>query len=309
MNAAATTSHAGTQCIKIGAAENLQLSLVSDPPGLVETLGSDKVRVCIHAGPPVFAICRHGKQTHRGTTIYGDVDIIPPSTTAAWELQGNDVDLVITLHQQLLRNVVQDSGKDSRYVEVRSRFQVRDPQIERIGWALKAEMENGFPSGRLYMDSLASALAARIVGSHSSLSRPATAYKGGISRHKLREVLSFMEDNLSLDISLRQIACVAGLSISHFKTLFRQSVGLAPHQYLLRRRIERATELLRQKKLPIAQIASQTGFCHQSHLARHMRRILGRSPSQIRADTGTLAINLTPFFLDKRMSNKVCSLL
>lgn len=285
MNTPAATAHSVRQSIKIGAVENLRLTLLSDPPGLVESQASDKVHVCIHAGPPVFAICNHGKEKHRGTTIYGDIDIIPPGTPASWELNGPDVDLILTLHQQLLTSAVQDSGKDPRYFEVRSRFQARDQQIEHLGWALKAEMESGFPSGRLYMDTLASALAARIVVSHSSLSHTSNGngYKGGISRHKLRELLSFMEDNLSQDISLRQIAQVAGLSLSHFKTLFRQSLGMSPHQYLLRRRIDRATTLLLQSKFPISQIASETGFCHQSHLARHMRRIVGVSPRQIRA--------------------------
>ena len=281
------------QSIKIGAVENLRLTLLSDPPGLVEAQASDKVHVCIHAGPPVFAICRHGKEQHRGTTIYGDIDIIPPGTPASWELNGPDVDLILTLNQQLLRSAVQDSGEDPRYLEVRSRFQVRDPQIEHLGWALKAEMETGFPSGRLYLDSLASDLADRIVASHSSLSHTSNGngYKGGISRRKLRELLCFMEDNLSRDISLRQIAQVAGLSLSHFKTLFRQSLGMSPHRYLLRRRIDRATTLLLQSKLPISQIASETGFCHQSHLARHMRRITGLSPHQIRTNTSTLQVN------------------
>jgi AraC family transcriptional regulator len=296
MNARASTLYSGRQWIKIGAAEGLQLSLLADPPGLVESLASDKVRVCIHAGPPVLALCRHGKEHHRGTTIYGDVDIIPPSTPASWELKGTDVDLILSLDQGLLGKVVQDSGKDARYLQVRSRFQVRDPQIEHIGWALKAEMENGFPSGRLYIDSLAWGLAARIVGSHSSLSQPTNGHKGGIPRRKLRDVLSFMEDNLSQDISLRHIAGVAGLSVSHFKTLFHRSLGISPHQYLLRCRIDRATVLLRQTKLPIAQIASETGFCHQSHLARHMRRITGSAPSQIRANTGTSHVH---YLLDR----------
>lgn len=273
--------------VKIGAIENLRITLLSDPPGLVESPASDSVHICIHVGPPVFAACRHGAHQHRGTIIYGDVDIIPPNTPAAWELHGTDTDLIIKLNQNLIRSVVRDSGRDLRFLEIRSRFQWRDPQIEHIAWALKAEMENGFPSGRLYTDSLATALASRIVGSHSSMSRGFCAdtnhLAGGISSWRLREVLSFMEDNLAQDLSLSQVADVAGLSASHFKTLFRRSLGVSPHRYLIRRRIERAAVLLRERKLSIAEIALETGFCHQSHLARHMRRILGVSPRQVRS--------------------------
>jgi len=95
-------------------------------------------------------------------------------------------------------------------------------------------------------------------------------------------VLSYIEDNVGEDISLSEIAAVSGLSVSHFKRLFRESVGLPVHQYLIRRRLERAKELLAEGKLSISQIAIETGFAHQSHLARHMRRVFGISPRTLR---------------------------
>jgi AraC family transcriptional regulator len=214
--------------------------------------------------------------------IHGDVDIIPSSTGAAWELKGTDIDLVIGVSPSLLREVVMDSGRDPHRLEVRSRFQMRDRHIEHIGWALKAEMESGYPCGRLYLDSLATALAARLLESHSSFSGTIEGRSGRMSPGTLRNVLSFIEENLSGELSLRDAAQVAGLSVSHFKALFRESVGQPVHRYLIRRRIERAAELLRARTLPIGEVALEVGFCHQSHLAMHMRRILGVSPRQIR---------------------------
>ena len=76
-------------------------------------------------------------------------------------------------------------------------------------------------------------------------------------------------------------AQAAGIGLSQFKSLFKQSVGLAPHQYLLRRRVERARELLERERLPIAEAAAATGFAHQSHLARNMRRLIGVTPRQL----------------------------
>lgn len=214
--------------------------------------------------------------------IYGDVDIIPPYTAASWELKGTDIDLVIGIRQEVLRNILMDSGKDPRRLEIRSRFQARDTQIEHIGWALKAEMENGYPCGRLYLDSLTTALAARIVGGHSSFSPRSNGHNGKMSNGKLREVLSFIEENISQDLALQQLADVAGLSVSHFKVLFRRSMGSSAHQYLIRRRVEQASDLLREGRLPIGQVALETGFCHQSHLSMHMRRMLGVSPREVR---------------------------
>ena len=56
------------------------------------------------------------------------------------------------------------------------------------------------------------------------------------------------------------------------------------HQYVIQRRVDRAKALLRDSRLPIAQVAAEAGFAHQSHLARHLRRIAGVSPSQLRQD-------------------------
>lgn len=267
----------------IGATENLRLSLISDEPGLVEFLGSPRVVISLHVGPSVSVDCRRNGHRHRGTTIHGDLEIIPPNVGGVWELKSRDTALVIGLKRRLLERVVQESGGDLSKLEVLNRFQARDSQIEHIGWALKAEMESGYPSGRCYMDALATGLAARMVRNHSSLARASRAVKSVIPGRKLKTILGFIEDNLGRDLGLDEIARAAGLSVSHFKTLFRKSLGMPPHQYLIRRRVERAAMQLRHSDLPIGQVALENGFCHQSHLALHTRRVLGVTPQEIRA--------------------------
>ncbi|HYL63208.1 MAG TPA: AraC family transcriptional regulator [Candidatus Methylomirabilis sp.] len=266
----------------IGSTENLRLSLISDAPGLVEFSGSPRVIVSLHVGPSVVSDCRRGGERHCGTMIHGDIEIIPPNLGGAWEIQSRDTALVFGLKLGLLHSVVEEAGGDPAKLRVRNRFRARDAQIEHIGWALKAEMEDGYPCGRLYTDSLATALAARVVQNYSSLSRPARSGRVSLPPQKLRFILAFIEDNLCRDIGLSEIAQAAGLSVSHFKSLFRKSVGVPPHQYLIRRRVERAAHQLRREKTPIGQIALENGFCHQSHLAMHTRRVLGVTPQELR---------------------------
>jgi AraC family transcriptional regulator len=266
----------------IGATENLRLNLISDQPGLVEFLGSPRVVVSLHVGPSVAVDCRRNGQRHRGTAIHGDLEIIPPNHGGVWEIKSRDTALVIGLKLRVLERIVQESGGDPCKLQVLNRFQARDPQIEYIGWALKAEMENGYPSGRLFMDALATGLAARIVRNHSSLARASHATRAPMPGRKLKAVLGFIEDNLGRDLGLEEIADVAGVSVSHFKALFRKSLGMPPHQYLIRRRVERAAMQLRRGHLPIGQIALENGFCHQSHLALHTRRVLGLTPQELR---------------------------
>jgi AraC family transcriptional regulator len=270
-------------------AGGLALQLRSDPVGVLEVPELQSVLVAIHVGAAAKVSCRRGGESHTGSAVHGDIDIIPARTNSRWEIHDqNDTALILSLPPSLLDTVAEEQGFDSRRVEIRNRFQIRDAQLENVCWALKAEMESNYPSGRLYTDSLAVSVASRLVSTHSSVAQRAAAQNGGLGGRRLKQTLAYIEDNLCEDLSLSRIASITGVSASHFKTLFRESAGVPLHQYVIQRRIERAKDLLMQDKLSIAEIALATGFSHQSHLARHMRRSVGLSPRAMKrlfADT------------------------
>lgn len=264
-----------------GETDKVRVSLLTDPPGIFEFPGSEMTFVSVHVGQSVLMTCRHGDVFHTGTAVHGDVDIIPPNLPASWEMKQRDMALVIGLSPELMRATAAEFNADPGHMEIRSKFQHRDARIEHIAWALKSEMESGCPGGTLYMDSLATAMAAQVVSRHSSLQIAANS-RAGISNRKLKQVLSYIEDNLGTDLSLQSIADVAGLSVSHCKVLFRRAVGVPIHQYVIRRRVDRAAALLRGGEVPVSQVALATGFAHQSHLAAHIKRVLGVSPKELR---------------------------
>src|SRR5438270_3050760 len=258
--------------------DGLALQLRSDPAGVLAVPELQRVLVAIHVGAAAKVSCRRGGESHTGSAVHGDIDIIPARTDARWEIHDqNDTALILALPPSLLDTVAEEQGFDSRQVEIRNRFQIRDAQLENICWALKAEMEANYPSGRLYTDSLGVSIASRLVSSHSSVAQRPIAQSGGLGGRRLKQTLAYIEDHLAEDMSLSRIAAISGVSASHFKTLFRESAGVPVHQYVIQRRIERAKDLLMQDKLSIAEIALATGFLHQSHLARHMRRAVGLS--------------------------------
>jgi AraC family transcriptional regulator len=261
---------------------SLRVMLITDPPGLLEVPGMRNTLVSIHVGPSVQIACTRGGQSHQGMAVHGDIDIIPADTPSLWEIKDQDTALILSLTPELLQAVADEHDFDVRHTEIKNRFQVRDPQLENIGWALKAEMESGYPCGKLYLDSLAVSVATRLLRCHSSASIEPEKQNGRLAGRRLKEVLSYVEDNLGQDISLNDIAAVAGLSSSHFKSLFREAVGQPVHQYLIRRRVERAKQMLGESQMSISQIALEVGFAHQSHLAHHMRRLLGVSPKVMR---------------------------
>lgn len=106
--------------------------------------------------------------------------------------------------------------------------------------------------------------------------------RGGLSPALRNRICEFIESHLGEKISLDDLSSMAGLSPYHFARAFQQSVGMPPHRYLLRKRLEHVEEMLRDTQLPLSQIALAVGFSDQSHLARHFRRLTGMPPSAAR---------------------------
>jgi len=103
-----------------------------------------------------------------------------------------------------------------------------------------------------------------------------------------------VHDNLSRqDLSLSELASVAGTSLSHFKALFSRAVGISPHRFVVKCRVERAAALLQRGDSTISDIAAATGFSHASHLARWTRRMLGVSPRQLVQGDGLVTLGST----------------
>jgi AraC-like DNA-binding protein len=106
--------------------------------------------------------------------------------------------------------------------------------------------------------------------------------RGGLSPAMKHRICDFIESHISEKISLGTLSSMAGLSPHHFARSFQQSVGMPPHRYLLRRRLEHVEQMLRDTQLPLSHIALAVGFSDQSHLNRHFRRFTGMSPSLAR---------------------------
>jgi transcriptional regulator of acetoin/glycerol metabolism/AraC-like DNA-binding protein len=111
---------------------------------------------------------------------------------------------------------------------------------------------------------------------------PVPQTRGGLPPAALRRVREYVEAHLAESIDLAALAGVAGLSLYHFARAFKQSAGVAPHTYLIERRVGRAREMLARTELSLAEIALATGFSDQSHFARHFRQRLGMTPGQFR---------------------------
>lgn len=164
---------------------------------------------------------------------------------------------------------------------------LRDVSLMWLGKAVNGEMQRQSSAGRLLVETLGLSLAEKIIQSYTGgvASRPAPPVSaGGLGASRLRRVLDYIEDNLTGDVSVKDLASVACLSPYHFARLFRAAVGMAPHAYLSKRRLALAKRLLSQSDCPLAEIALTCGFSSQSNFAKAFKGSTGKAPGAYRKD-------------------------
>jgi AraC family transcriptional regulator len=169
-------------------------------------------------------------------------------------------------------------------VELHPSRKFDDSRLSALVEAARAEMVAGFPSGRLFLDSVEQAMAVALVESHAVRHRPVQIYRGGLGSSRLRRVKELVHARLEDDLSLDEMAQSVGLSTPHFARMFRKSTGKTPHQFVLRQRVERAKAMLRAPEARVLDVAVACGFKTQQHFAQVFSDVSGVSPTQYRRD-------------------------
>ncbi len=236
----------------------------------------------VHIAEPMSLVQKRDGRTHRGGLLTGDFTLTPAGHPSAWYWERFLNKLHLRLTPDFVHQVALECDLNPDRVELLHNFGTHDPQIQRIGLALKTELETGGLGGRLVGESLATALTVQLLRHYSSATQTVPFLKGGLPPVILQRVIDYIQAHLAHDLSLTDMAAIADMSAYHFSRLFKQSTGLAPHQYVIHCRIERAKQLLKQGDRTIAQIARSVGFSSQSHFGYHFKRLTGVTPRQFR---------------------------
>ena len=227
-------------------------------------------------------------KTHRYEP--GDLWVNPAGVPFSHRINTYNQFVLLTLNPAKLTDLFPEQPLIEKQV-FRRQHKAQDKHLQTLMQALLVEAESGGPNGKLYADMLSTALAVHFVnhyGEEISLNLPVGRT---LERQRLAQVIDYIEAYLTEDLSLSDLAAVSGFSKFHFSRLFKQAVGITPHRYLMKRRVERVTLALKKVDLrensgAIAQTAHDFGFADQSHFTRVFKQVKGKTPRQFLLEKG-----------------------
>lgn len=147
--------------------------------------------------------------------------------------------------------------------------------------ALESESAASYPNGPLFWNEIAGRFIDHLVARYMSV--PRSQARGTLGEDVLGRLKDYIVEHLDEPIEVATLAALTGRSPFHFSRVFTRSVGMTPHRYVVRLRLQRAVELVREGRFSLADIATRTGFADQSHLSRWVRRVHGVSVTQLTA--------------------------
>jgi len=172
-------------------------------------------------------------------------------------------------------------GGAGEWPALQQQLAFRDDELAAVLRAAASEIAAGCPHGALYAESLSMGVALRLSQRHAQ-GRPAARERGRLTPDQWQRVVDLVHQRLAEPLALADLAAAAGFSAPHFVRLMRNTAGTTPHRFVQAQRVERAHALLREGRLPLADVAAATGFATQSHMTTALRRALGFTPGDIR---------------------------
>jgi AraC family transcriptional regulator len=244
--------------------------------GPIRLAPSFQHRLLVHASPSTWTLCRDSGR--RFLRCRGHIDIVPAGQEGGFDAETPCDTLELRVPPGLIERVADEAGHFAMRSSLQPHHMLTDEKICHLAWALEHERYSSIPAGRLFVDSVSVALATQLLG----LTEPIKSPRRGLSPAQLQRLFDYVEAYIDVPLTLEVLARIAGTSSAHLRHWFKAQTGITIHRFVVQRRVERARTLLMQGEMKASEVALAAGFAHQSHMARWMRRELGRSPRDLR---------------------------
>ncbi|MCA6111183.1 helix-turn-helix domain-containing protein [Bradyrhizobium cenepequi] len=191
-----------------------------------------------------------------------------------------DIDIVLIAVDQAQLTLA--NTDDFFYGKLRERFAQTDVDLLKLARKFQQESSAGCPNGPLWWSELSISFVMGLLQRHAS--DPGNSPPGMLDRTTLRRIKEYIADHLDEPMDIVTLAKVACRSPFHFTRMFARSVGMTPHKYVVRLRLQRALQLIRTRRMGLAHVAAATGFADHAHMSRWFKHVYGISPSQVIAE-------------------------
>jgi AraC family transcriptional regulator len=239
----------------------------------------------LHTKPPAEGNFRYEGIKREIPPPVGSITVMPVGSVVECRWRGTKDAFHIYLDPKLIARVATTSFElDLSRKGIPPFDALSVPELRTAMLAIDAELTTAGVGGPLLIESLANVLAVHLIRHIFGLRRLVVRRNGVLPRRKLTTVVDYIMANLDGSPRLEQMAALVHLSADHFVRQFKAATGLPPHQFLIRRRVERAQQLLcGREEVSLAEVAIRAGFSDQSQLCFHFKRIVGVTPGQFRA--------------------------
>jgi AraC family transcriptional regulator len=263
----------------------LNIERREEPRGGREFLPAGATEHLIFVGLSDYYVRRESQgQTTEGQYLTGQVSIHAAGVPIRWEWTGKLNFLLLTLDPAFLDRVARETfGEAAVPVHLWHEDGKHDPLINNVAAALLREMLAADDGSRLFMHSLANVLSVHLIRNYAE-GMPAAPEPAAGPTRAVSAAVRFIREHYAENISLADIARAADMSTFYLTRVFKRTMGMSPHQYLVEVRVHSARALLSSggDRPSLAEVAAAVGFADQSHLTRQFKRILGTTPKKVR---------------------------
>lgn len=212
------------------------------------------------------------------------VQYYAPGQRLCFEAEGAAHFQQVLIDRRYFDSAARAMGRDGLELETSpSMIGYFDPVVSDAMRRLLIEAQAPSARGQMMIDALVQqivvAILRRVIGDKAAPQRTRT-----LSRAELDRAMELIEDQIEENIGLEAVAATLGMPPHVFARAFKATVGTAPHQYLIKRRIARAQDLLVDTREPLAEVAYSCGFASQAHMTNVFSKRLGITPGKYRQE-------------------------
>ncbi len=218
---------------------------------------------------------------HRHFTFRkNEIVVTPAGLESGWRWHEKSKVIVITLDPQRLEAfTTSELGVLLSDQQLRDMPQFEDADLTSAAVLVLEALRLGGAGSDVMFESLARVFLVKLVQAYGDERSEEIAFSKSFTARHYKRVLDYIAASFGQPITIEDIAKEAGISASHFSRLFKQVIGDTPYQFLMRYRVERASEMLSDATRPLIDIALACGFSDQPHFTRTFKQVRGETPN------------------------------